>query len=512
MPCAGPGAVPSPLGRTVMIQGTASHVGKSVVAAGLCRVLAQDGWAVLPFKGQNMSNNAAVTADGGEIGRSQALQAEAAGVAPHTDMNPVLLKPAGNLSSEVVLHGRRAGLWRAGDPPGEAQAAALRARAWRAIGESLARLRAAADVVVIEGAGSPAELNLRDRDLANMAVAQLAAAPVLLVADIDRGGVFAALLGTLDLLRPAERARVAGLIVNRFHGDPTLFADGVRLLEERGRVPVLGVLPWMDLALPEEDGAALQAAASRAEGPLRIAVLRLPHISNFTDFAALGAVPGVQVLYAGTPDEAAGADALVVPGTRNARADLGWLRRAGWEPALGDAPLVLGICGGMQLLGEALDDPEGLEDPGRPGSEPGLGLLPVETTYRPGKRTAEVAATVCGAAPPWLPLGRTIAGYEIRAGESRTAGDWLDVPGLSASSPDGRVLGCYVHGLFDDVAVRQGLVGYLRARRGLPPLPAAAFADAAQARAQALDALAAALRRHLDIPRLYGLIGLPGPR
>ncbi len=495
-----------PLGRTLMVQGTASHVGKSWVAAGLCRLFAQDGWRVRPFKGQNMSNNAAVTADGGEIGRSQALQAEAAGVPPHTDMNPVLLKPTGNMSSQVILHGKPLGTFRAG-----AYYAEARPRAWQAVGESLTRLRAQADLVVIEGAGSPAELNLRDRDIANMAVAELADAPVLLVADIDRGGVFAALLGTLDLLRPHERARVQGMIVNRFRGDPTLFTDGVRILEERGGVPVLGVLPWLDLDLPEEDGVAIQRGEAPPATPpsaLRIAVIRLPRISNFTDFAALAAAPGVHLAYVDRPAEAAGADALIVPGTKNTVADLAWLRAQGWSAALAAAPLVIGICGGMQMLGSELHDPDGVEDP--PGrTTPGLGMLGVVTTFQGDKRTVQTQGTISGG-PPWLPHGHPFEGYEIRAGRSEAQGQWCTPDGVSAASPDGRVLGCYVHGLFDDRGLRAALVNELRRRRGLSPLPAEAFADARQGRQEALDALAAALRRNLDGDRLYRIAGLGG--
>ncbi len=501
---------PRPLqGRTVMVQGTASHVGKSWIAAGLCRLLVEDGWRVLPFKGQNMSNNAAVTADGGEIGRAQALQAEAAGVPPHTDMNPVLLKPTGNLSSQVVLQGRPIGVYRA-----SAYYAEARPLAQAAIRESLHRLRCQADIVVIEGAGSPVELNLRDRDLANMALAELADAPVLLVADIDRGGVFASLLGTLDLLRPHERARVRGVLVNRFRGDPSLFADGVRILEERGGVPVLGVIPWLDLALPEEDGVALQPGEpgrrpESAAADVFVAVVHLPRISNFTDFGALGAVPGVRLCFVDRPAEAAGADLLILPGTKNTVADLGWLRRQGWEAAIAGAPLVLGVCGGMQMLGRQLRDPEGRED--LAGTTPGLGLLDLVTTFSATKRTVETEATVVGG-PAWLPAGHRLRGYEIRAGRSETAGEWLTPAGLSAASPDGRVLGSYLHGLFDDRVLRAAFVNRLRERRGLPPLPETAFGDAAQERQESLHQLAAALRRHMDCAALYRICGLAGRR
>jgi adenosylcobyric acid synthase len=501
--------------RVLMVQGTASHVGKSWLVAGLCRLLRQDGWRVAPFKAQNMSNNAAAVPGGGEIGRAQALQAEAAGIAPCVDLNPVLLKPTGEGRSQVILHGRPVGVWDARGYYREMQRPA-----WDAIRASLGRLRAAHQVVVAEGAGSPAEVNLREHDLANMAVAELADAPVILVADIDRGGVFAALLGTLSLLPPRERERVRGLVVNRFRGDLRLFQDGVRFLEARSGVPVLGVLPWLDLHLDEEDGVVLTSRRPLPQSEpepvdaVDVAVVRLPRISNFTDLDPLVAVPGVRLRYAVRPGDLAGADAVILPGSKNTLADLDWLREGGWPEALAAAPEVAGLCGGLQMLGGRLEDPLGVEDPGRARTEAGLGLLDAVTVFRAGKR-ARPAEVVVSGGPPFLRglLGRRLRGYEIHAGETVLgpgAQSFLDGVG-SAARPDGRVWGTYLHGLFDDEAVCRAWLDSLRARRGLPPLPAGAVQSAVLHRSHALDELAAALRRHLDVGDIYRLAGLGSP-
>jgi adenosylcobyric acid synthase len=477
--------------RALMVQGTASFVGKSWLCAGLCRLLRQDGWRVAPFKAQNMSNNAAVTPAGGEIGRAQALQARACGLPPSTDMNPVLLKPTGTAASQVVIDGRAVGVF-----PAAAYYAEVRQRAWAAVAAAWARLAAAYEVVVIEGAGSPAEMNLRDRDIANMRVAELADAPVLLVADIDRGGVFAAVVGTLTLLPEAERARVRGIVINRFRGDPALFADGVRFLEQRTGLPVLGVLPWLDLRLPEEDGQALDAAAPAPEADVDVAVVAVPRIANFTDFDALARTPGVRVRFVRDPRDLGRPDAVILPGSKNTLADLRWLRARGWEAPLRDAPCLVGLCGGFQMLGRRLEDPLGVED-GRPESVPGLGLLDAVTVFRPRKRTAETAAVD-------LATGETLRGYEIHAGETELgpgARPFLAGVG-SAADPSGRVLATYLHGLFDNDGFRLRFVNRLRAAKGLPPLtdPGRDDVDAA------LDRLAAALRRHLRLDLVYDLL------
>ncbi len=493
---------------TLMVQGTASGVGKSALVAALCRLLRRDGLRVAPFKAQNMSNNAAVAVEGGEIGRAQAAQAEAAGVPPSVDMNPILLKPEGEARSQVVVRGR---VWRR-----------LSARDYHAarpallhvVAQSLARLRAAHDGVVIEGAGSPAEVNLRATDLVNMTVAHLADAPVLLAADVDRGGVFAALVGTLDLLEPADRARVRGLIVNRFRGDVDLLRPGLAFLEERTGCPVLGVVPYLpDLRLPEEDSQGLATRrAPRPDAPaLDVAVVRLPRIANFDDFAPLEAEPAVRLRYVGSVHELGVPDLLVLPGTKSTLADLAWLRGSGLGAALlrlsaAGVP-VLGLCGGFQILGRRLADPDGAE--GEPAEALGLGLLDVATVFTADKATREVTGEVLAQQGFFGCLGGfALRGYEIHLG--RTSGavapfarlgqgaSWLD----GAVGQDGLVAGTYLHGLFHNEGVRRALLAALARRRGIPlALGAARHEDP-------YDRLADAVAASVDLPRLYALCGL----
>jgi adenosylcobyric acid synthase len=504
-----------------MVQGTASGVGKSVVTAALCRLLRRRGLRVAPFKAQNMSLNAAVTRDGGEIGRSTAAQAAAAGVEPTVDMNPILLKPEAEARSQVIVRGRVLGTLSARDY------FAGKTDFWPVVAEALDELRAGYDVVVAEGAGSPVEMNLRDRDIVNMRVARYADARVLLVGDIDRGGVFAQLVGTLDLLPPQERALVRGLIVNRFRGDPALFADGVRFLEERTGLPVLGVVPWFrDLGIAEEDGAVLderRRVARRAPDRLRVVVLRLPRIANFDDFGPLERSPDLDIAYADDPTELEGADLVVLPGTKSTVADLAFLRERGFGAALiaarGRGTPILGICGGYQMLGRTIRDPQGVES--EAGEVPGLGLLPHDTVFVPEKQVASVRARlvadsgVFGAA-----AGAVVDAYEIHAGQSHPPGEQgapvlriVARRGQAADEPDGAVSadglvsGTYLHGLFENEAVRTALVAWLRRRRGLaaPPAPAApALTDPYDAWA---DAFAAAV----DVPRLLSLCGLGEP-
>jgi adenosylcobyric acid synthase len=498
-----------------MVQGTASGVGKSLLTAALCRLFARAGWRVAPFKSQNMSLNAAVTLDGGEIGRAQAAQAESAGVEPTVDMNPILLKPEGDDRSQLVVRGRAV--------------ASVSFREYRArqaalapiVAESLARLRAAYDVVVIEGAGSPAEINLRDADLVNMHVARLADAPVLLVGDIDRGGVFAALVGTLALLAPADRARVAGLIVNRLRGDATLLTPGLQELHALTGVPVLGVVPWIDERLvPAEDSLDLtDAPASPSVATLDVAVLRLPRIANFDDFEWLADERGVRVRWVATPAGLAGADLVVVPGSKSTMADLAWLRERGLAEAVVAAAggrAVLGVCGGYQMLGRALHDPDGVESSA--ASAPGLGLLPVETTFAPAKTTQRVRARAIGAAGPFAGArGIDCDAYEIHAGVTRAVGarrtaafaivarggvavDELD----GASEGEGTVTGTYLHGLLACGAVRRALLTWLAVRGGRPVDPTW---GAAGSRAARWDRLADVVAASLDVKAIGRLVG-----
>ncbi|HEY7063920.1 MAG TPA: cobyric acid synthase [Chloroflexota bacterium] len=495
---------------TLMVQGTASGVGKSTLVAALCRLLRREGLRVAPFKAQNMSNNAAVCADGGEIGRAQAAQAEAAGVAPCVDMNPILLKPEGDARSQVVVRGR---VWRR-----------LTAREYQAakselltvVTDSLARLRDGYDVVVIEGAGSPAEINLRQSDLVNMAVAHLADAPVLLAADIDRGGAFAALVGTLELLELADRDRVVGLLINRFRGDPALLNPGLTFLEERTGCPVLGVVPFLhDLGLPAEDSQGLDGArgAGRPQPPseavgLDVAVVRLPRIANFDDLAPLEAEAGVRVRYVGTPATLGVPDLVVVPGSKSTLADLAWLRAGGLGAALlrlsaAGVPL-LGICGGFQMLGTRLADPEGVE--GEPGEAAGLGLLDAATVFAPDKATRQVRGQVIASQGFFGCLaGLPLDGYEIHVGRSAgSAPPFARLSGVpdGAVSADGLVAGTYLHGLLHNEPVRRGLLGSLARRRGIAP-PAGVVPD------DPYDRLADAVAAHVDLDRLFALCRLP---
>jgi len=510
------------LAKTLMVQGTASSVGKSLLVAALCRIYRRRGGRVAPFKAQNMSLNAAVTSDGLEIGRAQAMQAEAAGLAARVEMNPILLKPEGEQRSQLVLMGR---------PVGHVTAASYYTddrRALReAIAECLQKLRQEHELVIIEGAGSPAEVNLMHRDLVNMHVARLANAPVVLVGDIDRGGVFASLLGTLDLLDAEDRARVVGLVVNKFRGDPTLFADGAEFLGQRSGKPVLGVVPHVPrLVLPDEDSQSLAErpnhfASVDDDATLRIAVIRLPRISNHDDVLCLEHEPGVHVAFVDHSEDVGSCDLVIVPGSKNTVADLHWLRVQGFERLIaaraqrGEA--VLGICGGYQMLGQRIDDPEGVESEQR--SVMGLGVLPVVTTYRRHKVTSQVRAKLRMDVRDNLlasagSLDEELTAYEIHHGEVALAhkGDALfeiqRAGGQSVSdgavNAEGNVVGTLLHGLFENASLRAALLSSLRRRRGL----LAAGGSMLPARSQEYDRLADAVQGALDMSLLDRLIGL----
>ena len=529
----------------IMVQGSMSGVGKSVIAAGLCRILRRRGFRVAPFKAQNMSLNAAVTLHGEEIARSTAVQAAAAGIEPTVDMNPVLLKPEAEMRSQVILRGRVAGTITARDYFGRKR------DFWPIVAESLDRLRATYDVIVAEGAGSPAEMNLRDRDIVNMRVARYAGAAALLVGDIDRGGVFAQLIGTLDLLPPEERALVRGLIVNRFWGDPALFQDGVEFIEHRTGLPVFGVVPAVrDIGLAEEDSAVLdsprnrsrdgspdQSRADSSDQTLRIAVVRLPCMANFDDFGPLERLAGVELTYVDRPEELTGADLVILPGTKSTIADLAAVRARGLADALvaahGREVPIMGICGGFQMLGQAIHDPDQVESSA--GSIPGLALLPHQTIFEREKQTRQVRGRLEGGIGPFAAArGTEIAGYESHAGRTQ-AGESLvltapirliDRAGTSideldgALSDDGIVFGTYLHGLFDNQVIRDALVSWLRERRGLTfpvsvvslpsapsPDPPVIFRDSTRA-VDPHDRWADALEAALDLPLLLARCGI----
>ncbi|QEZ47595.1 cobyric acid synthase [Cupriavidus oxalaticus] len=487
---------PGALRGTLMVQGTTSDAGKSTVVAGLCRVLARAGTRVAPFKPQNMALNSAVTADGGEIGRAQALQAQAARLAPHTDMNPVLLKPSSDTGAQVIIHGRaRLDL--------DARAYhAYKPEAMKAVLASHARLEQAYDVVLVEGAGSPAEINLRERDIANMGFAERVDCPVVLVADIDRGGVFAHLVGTLDCLSDSERARVTGFIINRFRGDIGLLEPGLDWLTARTGKPVFGVLPYLHgLHLDAEDAIiGTQAIESDAQR-LRVIVPVLPRIANHTDFDALRAHPQVDLRFIGPGMPIPPADLVVLPGSKSVRADLAFLRANGWEAALQRhlryGGKLVGICGGMQMLGRQVHDPDGREGPA--GSSAGLGWLDYETTLAAEKQLRQVSGRLADADAP-------VRGYEIHLGVTAGAGlerpaVWLDrgdgtLRPDGACSADGQVLATYVHGLFDDPAGCQALLRWAG-------LDKAQAVDLDALREASIERLADTLAAHLDLGAMF---------
>jgi len=493
-PTATPTATPERRAGVLMVQGTTSDAGKSTLVAGLCRWLHRCGVAVAPFKPQNMALNSAVTVDGGEIGRAQALQAQAAGLEPHTDFNPILLKPDSDLGAQVIVHGRAIGKLQA------AQYHDYKRIAMDAVLASHARLVERHAAVVVEGAGSPAEINLRANDIANMGYAEAVDCPVILIADIDRGGVFAHLVGTLALLSPSEQARVRGFVINRFRGDLALLQPGLDWLERETGKPVLGVLPYLHgLDLDAED--ALPRETGR-DAALRVVVPALPRISNHTDFDALRLHPSVDLRYVGPGQTPPAADLIVLPGSKSVRADLAWLRGNGWEAALQThlryGGKLLGICGGLQMLGHAIHDPHGIE--GTAGSSAGFGLLDLQTTLEPDKQLRRVHGV--------LRLAGTAAavdGYEIHCGVS--AGAALTRPLLrladgradGALSADGRVAATYVHGLFDTAAACAALLRWA----GLADAQAV---DRAVLRERALDRLADAIEQHLDLAALRRLL------
>ncbi|MBG7619882.1 cobyric acid synthase [Herbaspirillum sp. AP02] len=483
--------------HTLMIQGTTSDAGKSTLAAALCRLLKKDGIAVAPFKPQNMALNSAVTADGGEIGRAQALQAQAAGIAPHTDMNPVLLKPSSDTGAQVIVHGKVRADMNARDYH------RYKTEAMQAVLQSYARLHAQYACVIVEGAGSPAEINLRARDIANMGFAEAVDCPVIIVADIDRGGVFAHLTGTLDCLSESERERVVGFVINRFRGDISLLQGGLDWLEQRTGKPVLAVLPYLHgLQLDAEDAV---AATQEHKGDFRVVVPVFPRISNHTDFDALRAHPDLDLRFVGPGQPIPPADLIILPGSKNTRGDLQWLRQHGWTEAitrhLRYGGKLIGICGGFQMMGERIDDPHGVE--GAPGSSTGLGLLAMQTELTQEKRLLQVSGHCnFGNFGNFGNLGQgnaSVRGYEIHMGVSHGAA--LERPAFviegrdeGAQSADGQLLGSYLHGMFDTPEALAALLAWAG-------LKDAAALDLDALREASLERLAEATRPLYDALR-----------
>lgn len=496
------------MAKALMVQGTMSGVGKSLLVAGLCRMLAQDGMHVAPFKAQNMALNSAITRDGCEMGRAQVVQAQAAGVEPSVHMNPVLLKPTTDTGSQVIVRGRPRATMSA------REYFAYRSALTKEVMASYRELASEFDVILIEGAGSPVELNLGPDDFVNMGMAHLAQAPVALVGDIDKGGVFAQLIGTMDLLASEERAMVRASVVNKFRGDASLFDDGVRILRERMGVPVLGVVPYLPVDIDDEDSVSGRLAVRHAGALVDVAVLRLPKVSNFTDLIPLEATEGVGVRYVSEASELGMPDLVVLPGTKATLADLRWLRGRGLDVAIARAARagvpVLGICGGYQMLGETIEDPDDIECG---GVERGLGLLPVRTVFRREKHTTRTTGAFCAVGGLLAPLsGQVVEGYEIHQGETQLAGG---APLLEVELPDGTVsrdgcqrgsvYGTYLHGLFDSEGVGAALVSALLAAKGMDATSVQGV-DMAAYRERNYDLLAEGLRASIDQELLYRII------
>jgi adenosylcobyric acid synthase len=492
--------------KAIMVVGTASHAGKSLITTALCRILNRRGWRVAPFKGQNMALNAYVTNTGAEIGYAQAVQAWSAGVAPQVEMNPILLKPQGDMTSQVVLQGRAVGRTSAKDYYEN-----FFDTGWKAIKDGLTRLGQDFDLVVCEGAGSPAEINLKHRDLTNMRVAKHLNAATVLVADIDRGGVFAHIIGTLELLEPDERALIKGIVINKFRGQRELLQSGIEWLEHRTGIPVIGVIPWLDQSFPAEDSLSLMdQPRQKKTAELNIAVIRLPHISNFTDFDPLEAETSVNISYVSPKDALGYPDAVILPGTKTTIADLMVLQRTGMAEEIQSyaaaGGTVLGICGGFQLMGEYLADPEGIE--GQEGRYPGLGLLPIRTVISSHKVARQRLVT-----SEYPYMGLPVSGYELHQGRTQVVPpspsdpattsyeNLFDDKGLGLVDTSQSVWGVYLHGLFDNGPWRRSWLNHLRQQRGLGSLPTG-INNYREQREIMLDLLADSVDAYLDLSPL----------
>ncbi len=507
------GPVPKP--GAIMFCGTASDVGKSILTAGFCRSLVKRGLTVAPFKSQNMSNNSYVTPEGGEVGRAQAMQAQACNLEPHTDMNPVLLKPNSDTGSQVVVQGR---------PVGNMDVAEYdryKPQAFEKITESFERLRKNYEFVVIEGAGSISEINLKHSDIANLKVAMMACCPVILVADIDRGGVFAQIAGTIDLLDPEERAYVRGIIINKFRGDASILTPGIEFIEKRTGLPVLGVLPWLpELCLPAEDSVILGQTAklkkvASGNGSINVGILRLPRISNFTDFDALQAEEDLLLSYITKPEELQGIDVLIIPGSKSTISDLNYLKEQGLFDAVSNFKgRIIGICGGYQMLGQRVFDPDNLES--SVSEADGLSLLPVETTMLDDKQTHQADAMLEESGRLLVPgCDGLLTGYEIHMGDTAYLADARPFARITKRgaeitditdgcvSFDGRVFGTYLHGIFDNHSFRDIYLNAIRSEKGLPQQ----WEGERAPRIDPFDLLASHMEKHLDMERIFDLCG-----
>ena len=455
--------------KVIMIQGTMSNSGKSFVTAGLCRVFKQDGYRTAPFKSQNMALNSYITKDGLEIGRAQAMQAEAAGIEPTVFMNPILLKPTSNVGSQVIVNGEVLGNWKAIDYYRD------KTRFIPDVKHAFETLAEEYDVIVIEGAGSPAEINLRENDIVNMGLAKMVHAPVILVGDIDRGGVFASLYGTVKLLEPDEQKMIKGLAVNKFRGDAAILEPGLRMIEEKTGIPMVGVIPMENIDIDDEDSLSDRLNQVTAGNGVDIAVIRLPHISNFTDFSAFERQKGVTLRYVTTPSQLKNPDLLLIPGTKNTMDDMNWLRESGLETLIlrlseQDVP-VIGICGGFQLLGKMLHDPMNVE---HGGSMRGMGLLDAETVFAEAKTRTQTEGHFLYPVPVFGRFGeKEVTGYEIHMGHTANLGGCREAIRLcdgridGLSNEKGTVFGSYLHGLFDTDGLAQALTAALALKKGI---------------------------------------------
>ena len=492
------------MAKSIMVQGTTSNAGKSFLAAALCRIFRQDGHTVAPFKSQNMALNSFITDEGLEMGRAQVMQAEAAGIAPSVRMNPILLKPTNDVGSQVIVNGEVRGTMSARDY------FAMKKTLIPDIMAAFESLASDHEIMVLEGAGSPAEINLKTDDIVNMGMAKLAKAPVLLCADIDRGGVFASLYGTVALLDEDERRMVKGLIINNFRGDKTILDPGVKMLEDLTNIPVVGVVPHIQVDLDDEDSLTTRFSAAGKKGLLDIAVVRLPRISNFTDFNALSRLPSVSLRYVSRAAELGEPDVIILPGTKNTMDDLKWLRQSGLESAIlkhvSRGGALVGICGGYQMLTSEIRDPEGAE---AGGEIRGMGLLPGDTLFFGEKSRTRVTGTVMGATGVFAGLnGASFEGYEIHMGRTAGALNFARLTQGETASPDGmavgNVWGSYVHGIFDKGAFAQRFVNCLLKAKGLSA--AEAVEDWASYKERQYDILADACRAALDMDKIYEIL------
>ena len=502
------------MAKAIMVQGTMSNAGKSLLAAGLCRIFKQDGYRVAPFKSQNMALNSFITKEGLEMGRAQVMQAEAAGIAPSVLMNPVLLKPTNDVGSQVIVNGEVLGNMSARDY------FKYKKKLVPDIMKAYNALAAENDIIVIEGAGSPAEINLKSDDIVNMGMAKMAKAPVLLVGDIDRGGVFAQLIGTVMLLEEDEKEMVKGLIINKFRGDKTILDPGVEMLEERSGIPVVGVAPYLNIQVEDEDSLTERFETKRTVDMIDIAVIRVPRISNFTDFNPLESIQGVSLRYVKNPSELGNPDMIILPGTKNTMEDLLWMRENGLEALIlkeaAKGKLIFGICGGYQMMGETLSDPHGVE---AGGTIKGMGLLPMDTVFAKKKTRTRVEGSFGQLTGAFAKLSDTaLEGYEIHMGETtyeprgtvfsaiaETVGTQHVDEAMANGCQYQNAAGSYVHGLFDSVEMQKALLRLLCQKKGLPE-EAVSWIDEKVYKEQQYDKLAEGLRESMDMAKIYQIL------